>query len=223
MCINVFMYSSRFHVILTWFLFVWEFRSALVNVFNSTRLEEGGNGKKPRWIFRFESCDDVRGEGKMFDDNSGRGYRSWRTYMDGFRSNRSMSFSKSFSCFSSAVFRFTFGTVSVSTGSNRNSLWSSARLAFSPCRQNRGLPGIIYVGEEGRNGSRKTDPEARALPPPPSVLRSTITIIYYDSILKRSRMSLYIRSSINCVERRERPNTLKNLLKKKNAVQIVSE
>lgn len=121
-----------------WFFFffiLWEIRSA--PVLNSTGREEVERMEIYHEEYKFESCRVWRkGEGCSV----ATGYRSWRTYMDGFRSNRSISFSRSFSCFSSAVFRFTFGTVSVRTGSNRNSLCNSARFAFSPCRQKR-----IYV------------------------------------------------------------------------------
>jgi len=65
-------------------------------------------------------------------DVSHKNYSSWHTYMDGFLSSRSMSFSRLVSCFSNMVFRFTFGTVSVSIGSSKNSLWSSAQLVLSP-------------------------------------------------------------------------------------------
>lgn len=61
-----------------------------------------------------------------------RAYESWHTYIDGFLSSRSMSFSKLFSSFSSMVFRFTFGIVSVSIGNSRNSVCNVAQFVFSP-------------------------------------------------------------------------------------------
>lgn len=65
----------------------------------------------------------------------GKFYASWQTYMDGFLSNRSMSFSKLVSCFSNMVFFFIFGTVSVSIGNSKNSLCNSAQLVFSPLKR----------------------------------------------------------------------------------------
>lgn len=60
-------------------------------------------------------------------------HKSWHTYIDGFLSNRSMSFSRSSSRFSNVVFLFTFGTVSVTIGNNKNSLFNAAQLVFRPC------------------------------------------------------------------------------------------